>query len=180
MKTINEPIKSDFEGTIIDLETVGNFSRQYEDSRQYSTIIPVFFGAITKNGIEIQCAEKKSEVPDLLHYIQDVIHKLPRPFHAFNTPFEMGVIFHSLKEKILFEKELNRAKFEAKRMAVRDLKLFNYDDPFNDNGRMFPYAWEKGKMKECIAHNRADLLKEKDILLKRGFREPDGLEFVNL
>jgi len=32
---------------------------------------------------------------------------------------------------------------------------------------------------KAIAHNRACLLKERDILIKRGFRKPDELKFVN-
>lgn len=39
-------------------------------------------------------------------------------------------------------------------------------------------AWDNGGYNEVIAHNRACLLKERDILLKRGYREPDILEFI--
>lgn len=179
VKIVKEPVISEFDGTIIDLETIGNFTNEYEDSRRYSKIRPVFFGYITKKGIEIHCAEKKADIEELLSNIQKIIPALPRPFHAFNTPFEMGVLFHSLTEKVVFERELNKKVFEKKLFAVQDLRLSNYNDPFHDRGELFPPSWEKGNMKDCIAHNRADLLKEKDILLKRGFRQPDEFKFVN-
>jgi hypothetical protein len=35
-----------------------------------------------------------------------------------------------------------------------------------------------GKIKRAIAHNRSCLLKERDILLKRGFRRSEELNFV--
>ncbi|MFA4819951.1 MAG: hypothetical protein WC613_03245 [Candidatus Aenigmatarchaeota archaeon] len=183
MKLITEPIVSQFDGTIIDLETTGDFSKQYKhpeysDSREYSNIKPVFFGFMTSRGIEIHCAESKSEINELLSTIVKLVPNLPKPFHSFNTPFETGVLFHSTGEKILFERELNKERYEAKRLAVEVLKLQNYDDPFLDNGKMFPPAWEKGNMKDCIAHNRADLFKERDILLKRGFRTPDEFRFI--
>lgn len=180
MKIVEENTTSKFDGTIIDLETIGNFERKFTDSRQYSKIRPVFFGYLTKNEIEIHCAENKSEIDELLSKIKRFVSKLPRPFYAFNTPFEMGVIFHNLGEEILFERELNKEKFEPKHMAVQELKLPNYDDPFFDIGRQFISSWEKGNIKNCIAHNRADLFKERDILLKRGFRKPDEFKFVEL
>jgi hypothetical protein len=37
------------------------------------------------------------------------------------------------------------------------------------------YAWQNGEFDKAIAHNRACLMKERDILLRRGYRKPDGL-----
>ena len=45
VKVYSENILSDFKGSIIDLETIGNFLN-YEDSRRYKNIIPVIFGFI--------------------------------------------------------------------------------------------------------------------------------------
>jgi len=39
-------------------------------------------------------------------------------------------------------------------------------------------AWQDEEFDKAMAHNRACLLKEKDILLKRGFRKPDELKFI--
>ena len=38
MKVIKENVQSDFEGTIIDLETIGSFSNNFYDSRRYILI----------------------------------------------------------------------------------------------------------------------------------------------
>ena len=77
-----------------------------------------------------------------------------------------------------FHGELNKEKFEAKRIAVQALKIPNYGDPFNDNGKYCMNAWLSGEIDKAIAHNRSCLLKEKDILLKRGFRKPDDLSLM--
>ena len=51
VKIYDEEIKSDFDGAIIDLETIGYFDDRYEDSRRYRDIIPVIFGFINRTGI---------------------------------------------------------------------------------------------------------------------------------
>jgi hypothetical protein len=175
---IRENTRSNIDGTIIDLETIGEFAREYNDSRRYSQLKPVFFGYMTKAGLTIICTKRESQIEQLLSDIPEIMSSLLRPFYSFNTEFEMGVLFHSLGRKTLFDRELQKERFEPKISAVRELKLDNYDDPFNDDGKKFPPNWKKGNMKDCIAHNRADLYKERDILLKRGFRKPEKLEFV--
>ncbi len=44
-----ENINSDFEGTIIDMETIGEFDNRYNDSRRYKNIETVIFGFINKH-----------------------------------------------------------------------------------------------------------------------------------
>jgi F0F1-type ATP synthase assembly protein I len=61
----SEKIKSDFEGTIIDLETIGYFDDRYVDSRRYRHIIPIIFGFITKEGIRILYAKREDVIPKL-------------------------------------------------------------------------------------------------------------------
>ena len=179
-RIIRENTLSNIDGTIIDLETIGEFAREYNDSRLYSQLKPVFFGYMTKAGLTIICTKRESQIEQLLSDLPEIISNLSRPFYSFNTQFEMGVLFHNLRRKILFDRELQKEKFESKREAVRELKLDNYDDPFNDEGKQFLPNWKKGNMKDCIAHNRADLFKERDILLKRGYGKPDELKCVKL
>jgi hypothetical protein len=176
VKVHNENIKSNFEGTIIDIETIGNFCNFY-DSRRYMNIVPVIFGYINKDGLSILCAKNKDSIDTLKQKIMDILITLERPFHAFNCDFESGVFFHNLNKKIIFDKELNREKYEAKKNAVSQLKIPQYDDPFFDNGKQCMESWLKGEIDKSIAHNRSCLLKERDILLKRGFRNPDELKF---
>ncbi|MBN1644172.1 MAG: hypothetical protein JW856_05080, partial [Dehalococcoidales bacterium] len=74
-----------------------------------------------------------------------------------------------------FEGELQREKYKSKANAVKELGIINHGDPFNDKGILCMYAWQNGKFEEAVAHNRACLLKERDILLRRGYRNPNGL-----
>lgn len=173
----NEKINSSFSGTIIDIETIGNFNN-FSDSRRYKNIVPVIFGFINNNELSILCAKRKESIELLKKKILGILEKLERPFHAFNCDFESGVFFHNLNKKIIFEKELNTEKYEAKRNAVSALKIPQYDDPFFDNGKFCMEAWLSGQIEKAIAHNRSCLLKERDILLKRGFRNPDKLKFM--
>jgi len=178
IKIYSEEIKSDFEGTIIDLETIRYFDDRYVDSRRYRNIIPIIFGYLGKEGIRILCAKKEDSIPKLKEEIIGVLDSLARPFYAFNTDFERGVLFNHIGKKIKFERELNWEKFESKRRIIQFLGIPNYGDPFNDNGLLCLQSWLKGKIENAILHNRSCLLKERDILLKRGFRKPDDLRFI--
>jgi hypothetical protein len=178
IKIYSEKIKSDFEGTIIDLETIGEFDERYVDSRRYRYIIPVIFGFINKEGIRILCAKKEDSTPELKEEIIGALDSLARPLYAFNTDFERGVLFNHIGKRIKFEGELNWEKFESKRRVIQFLEIPNYEDPFHDNGLLCSQSWLEGKIENAIWHNRSCLLKEKDILLKRGFRKPDSLKFI--
>ncbi len=177
-----EDMISDFEGTIIDIETIGEFSNNklykiYNDSRQYESMQQVILGFINRQGLRIFCAQCKEAINDLKIITEKIIEKLERPFYAFNTDFENSVWFHQLGKTIIFDGELNKEKYEKKSDAVRSLGIPNYDDPFYDKGFLCMKAWENGEFDAAIAHNRACLLKERDILSKRGFRTPNELNF---
>ena len=172
-----EDISSDFEGTIIDIETIGEFLNQYSDSRRYKNFRQVIFGFINRYGLQIFCAKGMEAISELNGKVESVIDGLGRPFYAFNSGFERSVLFYELGEEIDFERELQEGR-ESKANARSYLGIPNYDDPFYDSGFLCMKAWEAGEFDRAIAHNRACLLKEKDILLKRGFRTPDELKFV--
>lgn len=175
-----EDIQSDFEGTIIDIETIGRFNQLYRytsDVREYEYIQQVIFGSIDRHVLRILYVRDTSEIMELNERVATVIDSLLRPFYAFNTSFETGVLYFGLGEELYFDGELQEEKFEAKAKAVRNLGIPNYDDPFYDKGIMCMHAWESGQYDSAIAHNRACLLKERDILLKRGSREPNELAF---
>ena len=173
-----EDINSDFEGTIIDIETIGDFLNQYFDSRRYKNIQLVIFGFINRHALHIFCAQGITAISELKEKTEGIIDSLGRPLYAFNSEFEKGVLFHQLGKEIDFDGELQKEKFESKVDAVRDLDISNYDDPFYSRGFPCIKAWKDGEFDKAIAHNRACLLKERDILIKRGFRRPDELEFV--
>ena len=172
-----EDIPSDFKGTIIDIETTGEFCNEYPDSRRYMDIQLVIFGCIDRHSLQIFCARGMKAMNELKRKTEELIKALPRPFYAFNCGFERGVLFYELGRQIDFEGELQEYH-ESKAYARSRLGIPNYDDPFYDNGYRCMIAWQNNEFDTAIAHNRACLLKERDILLKRGFREPDDLEFV--
>ncbi|MCJ7783301.1 MAG: hypothetical protein MUP41_05165 [Desulfobacterales bacterium] len=178
LKIYSEEIKADFEGTIIDLETIGYFDDRYDDSRRYRNIIPVIFGYMNRDRIRILYAEDQGSITDLGAEIISVLGSLKGPFYAFNSDFERGVLFNHLGKKIVFDGELNQEKFESKKRAVQSFGIPNYGDPCNDNGLLCSQYWLKGKIEPAILHNRSCLLKERDILLKRGYRKPDKLRFI--
>lgn len=174
VKIYEEKLNESFEGTIIDIETIGNFDRKFKDSRQYKQIQTVIFGCINKNKLCIYSVEEDNN-EKLLNEINNILNNLEKPFYAFNSDFERGVLFHNLNKEIGFERELNKEKYEAKRTAVKELNIPQYEDPFYGHGDLCVKNWLLGNKEECIKHNRSCLLKEKDILLKRGFRNPDEL-----
>lgn len=178
MKIFKENLQSDIQGTIIDLETTGQFDNRFNDSRHYANIRPTLFGFITTRGLEIHCAKSEDSLENIKKKILHLLEKLERPYYSFNALFEMGVLFHSLNKRVVFERELNKERYEAKKFVVKTLQIPNYDDPFHDDGKLCLDAWKKGDIEKIIAHNRADLLKERDILRKRGFRVPDTFDFV--
>ncbi len=173
-----EDISSNFEGTVIDIETIGEFLNQYPDSRRYRDMQLVIFGFINRDTLHILYAKELRVINELKERIDKIIDSLERPFYAFNADFERGVLFYELGKEIDFDGELQKFKFEKKAEARRSLSIPNYDDPFNDNGLLCSQAWRRGEFDRAIKHNRACLLKERGILIKRGFRTPDKLKFV--
>ena len=178
---LKEDIISEFEGTIIDIETVGEFDERFRytnDSREYQYMQQVIFGFINKHSLNILCAKGMEAISDLKAETQKLIDSLERPFYAFQSAFERGLFFHQLNKRIDFDGELQRYRGESKGNARTELDIPNYGDPFNDVGKLCMAAWENGQFDSAMAHNRACLLKERDILIKRGFREPDELKFM--
>lgn len=174
----SEKIPSNFSGTVVDLETIGDFSREfaYDDSRQYRELKPTILGYITKDELNVLCAKGMDALDKLREQIVDILPSLNKPLFAFQARFEQGVFHHSCGIEIEFEGELNKDAFEGKGPACSELEIPNYGDPFNNIGRDCNIAWIKGDYDSATKHNRSCLLKERDILLKRKYRKPDKLE----
>jgi len=170
----------DFDGTVIDIETIGDFDDSYEsDSRRYKNLTQVIFGYVTKERLHVYCAQGEESILELAEKVKEGIQTLNRPFHAFNCDFESGVFFHHLGIQILFDGELQGSNREWKGNARQSLKIPNYDDPFDDSGKKCKEAWEARNFQDAMAHNRACLLKERDILIRRGHRPASKLLFVD-
>ena len=95
----DEKAASDFTGTIIDIETVGDFNRLYQDSRRYSQITQVILGYINRERLHIYCARDAAGIEELRSKTPGILEALPRPFHAFNCAFRgaSGFIMSALK-----------------------------------------------------------------------------------
>jgi len=176
ISNVCESAPTNFNGTIIDLETIGSFDRRYSDSRAYADHKTVIFGAISCGILSQHYIRSSETIPNLTKEIEKILGALQRPFHSFNTHFEIGVLSHTLGRRITFEKELNRTKYEKKQHVVIALGIPEYNDPFFGDGLKCMEAWKTGAVEKALAHNRACLLKERDILEKRGAREPDSLQ----
>jgi hypothetical protein len=175
----HEKNESDFQGTVIDIETIGDFNRIYKfDSTRCKDIQQVIFGYINKEDLHIYCARSASGIDKLKLMTPEIITQLSKPFYAFNCSFESGVWFHHVGIQIDFDGELQGEPFESKKEAVKRLGISNYDDPFFDSGFMCMSAWHRQDFEKAIAHNRACLLKERDILLKRGSCKPGSIRFI--
>jgi hypothetical protein len=179
IKEHREKIDINFEGTIVDIETIGDFNKIYRyDSRQYQNIQQVILGYINKEQLQIYCATDEAGIDDLKKMTPDIIKTMARPYYAFNCSFERGVWFNHIGVEVDFDGELQGERFESKKNAVRLLKISNYDDPFYDIGLECMKAWSKGDFERAIAHNRACLLKERDILIKRGHCTADQVRCI--
>jgi len=163
-----ELAETGFTGTVIDLESVGDFNDYYfsSDPRRYAFHRATVFGYLTDGGLVQYCAEGMNELPVLVDIINDVLPSLDSPFYALNCHFERGVFVNtcSLVPKPLID--VRGRNLRGSKWAIRGrLGIPKYDDPFDGDGRKCKEEWKKGNYPDCLKHNRACLLIERDILL---------------
>jgi hypothetical protein len=179
VELFKESVNSDFEGTIIDIETIGEFDEAYPgDSRRYRNITPVILGSLTRSQLKIYFIRDLEDISGFKKFMSAHVTELERPLLAFNCRFETGVLYHFCNVKVGIERELNARRGEAKWYVVGSLGLDKYDDPFDGSGLACKNAWLRGEIDKCVQHNRSCLLTERDLLLERGFREPDEVKFM--
>jgi len=175
----HEDLRSEFKGTIMDIETIGDFDRAYPaDSRRFRFIQQVILGYINQSHLHIYCAVDDEDIEKLRVRTPEILATLERPYYAFNCEFESGVWFHHAGIELHFDGELQGEKYESKKNAVKVLKIANYDDPFFDLGYLCMQAWNNQEYEKAIEHNRACLLKERDILVKRGHCQASRVRFM--
>jgi hypothetical protein len=182
-----------YTGTIIDIETKGDYCRWYKcktrdiniprDSREYQEHKLIIFGYINRQGFHIYCAKGNESIQELEEKARQLLTTLDkeRPLCALNCHQEMSVFFHQLNLKILFDKELQSREYESKDDALRNLGIFNsFGDPFHNKpkgGFLCSEAWKNGDFDNAIKHNQACLLKEQALLLKGRGITPIPLDF---
>jgi hypothetical protein len=165
-----------FEGSIIDLETIGDFDEIYRlwDPRRYIDFKPTIFGYICGNSLVQYCAEGYDEIADIISLMKKTLPNLERPFYAFNTNFEVGVIQNTCSYQPFFI-DIRDNLYGSKWDIRKQLDIFTYNDPFNGEGCRCDSEWKIGNYDDCMKHNRACLLIERDIhdcvrSLKTGLR----------
>ncbi len=175
-------------GTIIDIETIGDFCRGYpkNDSREYQEHKLVIFGYINRQGFHIYCAQGIEDIPELEEKASKLLETIDkeRPLYAFQCHHEMSVLLYRLKSKTLFDKELQAREYEPKEEALRNLGIPNsFGDPFQNErkpGYACQIAWLNSRYDDAIQHNRACLLKEQALLLKGRGITPIPLDFKEM
>jgi len=175
-----------YTGTIIDIETIDDFCDKYKgDSREYKDLKMVILGYINRKSLHIYCAQGHEDIPILEEKTKQLLETLDkeRPLYAYQCHNEMGVFFHRLNLKILFDKELQTDR-ESKEHALRRLGIFDsFGDPFHNEpkpGNACRIAWLHGYFDNAIKHNCACLLKEQALLLKGHVVAPRPLDFAGI
>jgi len=152
-------------GTIIDLETIGRFNRAYPpwDPRHYASISPTIFGYLTGETLIQHCAEDTEEIQEIIEIMRDTLPRLEQPFYALNSNFEKSVITNTCGQIHPFL-DVRENKYYGSKWAIREwLGIPTYDDPFHGDGLRCMHEWHRGNHRDCLLHNRACLLIERDI-----------------
>jgi hypothetical protein len=162
-----EPVK----GTIIDLETIGLIRNELGGLRKYGLVRPYLFGYLFENTMVQKYVEKFDDIPAFLDFLRsmDLFGFSQRPFFAYNAEFEKGVLYFSTGKTVLFDGDIKKGK-EGKEAVVKRLGIETYGDPFPGAGIKCIEEFKKGNIGDCLAHNQACLLKERDILVREGYR----------
>lgn len=168
----NRPlIGAPIEGTIVDLETIGPIHDERSGTEKYEQVRPYLLGTLTAKGISQIYATSTNAFPSLFEFMatQWIPNFLSNPLYAYNTGFEYGVIWSSTR---VFVEGFREIKVDSlgKEAAVKKYKLDAYDDPFPGAGIRCMEEFQRGNIEPCLAHNRACLLKERDLLLLRGYK----------
>ena len=152
-------------GTIIDLESIGGFDRAYTswDPRQYAYISPTIFGYITGETLVQHCAEGEEQIQDVVEIMKYTLPELEKPFYALNCSFERCIIANTCGQTHTF-RDVRENKYHGSKWAIRQrLGIPTYDDPFHGDGLRCIHEWHRGNYHDCLRHNRACLLIERDI-----------------
>ena len=177
-KIRKEQVDCNFEGTIVDFETIGLFTpvspRRLEFGqdfiRKYQKIKVTTVGTLSDGVLQIAIALGQEHLDKFGKEALSIVSQSDRPLYAFNKPFEEGCLFWISRSMFDFENELQARAMENKERAVQQLKIPSYNDPYKGKGFRCVDAFVKGDLENIAKHNRACLLKERDILRIRGSR----------
>ena len=153
-------------GSIIDIETTGGINFQYPatDSKYYENLKPTILGYLTDDFLVQYCAEGENEIGDLVELMSEM--DLAEPIFALNTRFERNIL-KRFCDRDLWINDVRMGMRGAKWELRERLGIPTYDDPFNGDSTKCDSNWVIGNYNECLNHNRACLLIERDILYHR-------------
>ncbi len=167
-----ENIQTDIVGSILDLETIGEFSRGGAVNNafaEYREIKITTVGVLTRDKIVIRIANGQNALSEFQELAVEMILDTKRPLYAFNKRFEEGCFYWaSGGRRLIIEHELQRFPREKKENVVRMLGIDSFGDPYHGEGRRCVVAFAAGDLESIVRHNRSCLLKEAQILKKRG------------
>lgn len=162
-------------GCIIDFETIGDFIDSEDLTLRYQNIKPFIIGiynlsdaCITQYYLKKGTLNKEQLLLSLLD--------LSEPFYAFSAMFEKSLIRIITGKDFKFRElqkpfNLTKTYYEKKQYLCDSNCIPNYNDLYNGDGSLCMVDYEKGEIERPLLHNRACLLKERDILYTRGYYE---------
>ena len=156
------------QGTLIDLETTG-LDLDHDEI--------VLFGYIQGSRLEIICRSSQEEAP-FTDRLAALVPMLPRPFYAYNLPFEKGFLQAkgiNIEGIDLFQPWKEKAEALCLKWPKLDELFSHAEQYFNEpviSGRDIPFLWQRflytrdeGYLQQIIKHNESDLLRELYLLV---------------
>jgi hypothetical protein len=177
-KIRKEPVDCDFEGTIVDIETIGPFVNVPSHAlkfgqdfiRRYQKMKVTTVGTLSDGVLQVAIALGQNHLDKFGKKVLSIVSRSDRPLYAFSKPFEEGCLYWISRSMFDFDNELQAFSMENKERAVQQLKIPSYNDPYRGVGFKCVDAFIKGDLENIAKHNRACLLKERDLLGIRGAR----------
>ncbi|MHA2024685.1 MAG: hypothetical protein ACW98U_02195 [Candidatus Thorarchaeota archaeon] len=179
-REMKERVKTVFDGSIIDIETIGDFSEVNRGTppmgsdylKRYRSMRITAVGVLSAGKLTICVANGYENLDAFQKIATKVMRDTSVPLYAFNKTFEEGCYFWNSEERSLeIDYELQQAVLERKEDVVKALNIDDYDDPFHGKGVRCKSAFASGDLQSIMKHNRACLLKENQILSKRGAKK---------
>jgi len=176
-RRMEELIETSFLGTIVDIETIGEFGRVKggvlpigsDYLQRYREMKITAVGMLFAGKMVIHVANGVHSLDTFQKTAVQLVSESAEPRYAFNKAFEEGCYFwNSGHEFLEFDYELQRYPRERKESVVKSLNIDNYGDPFNGKGAKCKDAFLSDDLNGIMKHNRACLLKESQILAMRG------------
>lgn len=166
-----------FEGTVVDVESDERPFLEKLGADRYKNRCAVCCGFLDKSNVEIIALTCNALGERFIQIVDTKLGETSHPYYAFNSGFDMALLSKLLGRDIRFDRELQQYERQNKGYLRQKLGIPNFDDPFNDLGKLAAKEWTKHLetreidcVKRIVAHNHACVLKEYSILVRAGYR----------